>query len=69
MPSPEEAQGRKGVVGVAGTKEGFREEEPRRIWKDEKEFSAGERWSGWRVGMWNGGMRQDNGMLCVFKVL
>lgn len=31
---------------VVGTKEGFREEEPRRIWEDEKEFSAGEGWSG-----------------------
>lgn len=34
----------------AGTKEGFRKEEPRRIWEDEKEFSAGEGWSGWRLG-------------------
>lgn len=28
--------GREGVVGVAGTKEGFREEQPRRIWRMRK---------------------------------
>lgn len=33
---------KEGVVGVAITQEGLREEEPRRIWEDEEEFSAGE---------------------------
>lgn len=50
MESPEEARRREWVVGVAGTKEDLREEEPRRMWEDEKEFNAGERWSEWRVG-------------------
>lgn len=50
MESPEEARRRECVVGVAGTKEGLGEEEPRRMWEDEKELSAGEGWSAWRVG-------------------
>lgn len=42
MQSPGEARRRKGVGRVVGTKKGFRDEEPRRIWEDEKECSAGE---------------------------
>lgn len=47
------------MVGVAGNKEGFPEEEPRKVQEDGEEVSAGETWSGWRVR--TGGMKQ-NGM-------
>ena len=48
-------------MGVAGTKEGFPEEQARKIQEDGEEFSVGETWSGWRVRTLKGGMKQ-NGM-------
>lgn len=39
------------MVGVAGTKEGFREEKPRMIWEDEKEFSGGGDWGARDAGV------------------
>lgn len=50
----------------AGTKEGFGEKEPMRIWEAEKEFSGGEAFGGSAVRTQNGGMKQ-NGVFGCFQ--